>query len=434
MRIRSWLLNPVLLYGVIFGGYIVFPTLSALYFDESSQLFLGSVWDWSVVQKGLFLFLASLVSFYVGYHGSAYVCRYRFIPAPDYKSAQTMARWAFLPLVIFSIGMMGNAYFFGQYEGGDNPESFYKASESVRAGIAILYFTVEMLAAFLVIADWNYRGKIRGLTLFVVALGVIIAAKGMKRLELVTPILALIGFICLNKSKSLYVPAIVFACLVVTMSIVGAYRVDASIGVENLLAFVLEANFVVNSLYRVIDLIDNYNYPFTYAIELLAVPVSVIPNIFFPNKHLLVDVGPFWSDRIAISPLGGYYGLAHLYRYGGIAAVVVFSICLGLVLGYLYRRFLRSFNGSRFTSIFYPVIIVPFLFHYVRDDVVVAIKLVLQTGILLFLLGQVKFVVRNGLPRAKPGPSKDAGPRNGPGEVQPDVGAGDLRSPVGRLV
>jgi len=42
----------------------------------------------------------------------------------------------------------------------------------------------------------------------------------------------------------------------------------------------------------VIDLIDNYNYPFTYAIELLAVPVSVIPNIFFPNKHLLVDVGP----------------------------------------------------------------------------------------------------------------------------------------------
>jgi len=81
------------------------PTLSALYFDESSQLFLGSVWDWSVVQKGLFLFLASLVSFYVGYNGSAYVCRYRFIPAPGYKSAQTMADGV-PALVIFSIGMM----------------------------------------------------------------------------------------------------------------------------------------------------------------------------------------------------------------------------------------------------------------------------------------------------------------------------------------
>jgi hypothetical protein len=433
MRIRSWLLNPVLLYGVIFGGYIVFPTLSALYFDESSQLFLGSVWDWSVVQKGLFLFLASLVSFYAGYRGSAHIYRYRFIPVPDYKSAQTMARWAFLPLVIFSIGLMGNAYFFGQYEGGDNPGGFYTVSESVRAGVAILYFTIEMLAAFLLIADWNYRGKVRGFTLLAVTLGVIIVAKGMKRLELVTPILALIGFIYLNKSKPLYVPAIVFAFLFVTLSIVGAYRVGASIGFENLLSFVLEANFVVNSLYRVIDLIDNYNYPFTYAIELLAVPVSVIPNIFFPDKHLLIDVGLSWNDRMEISPQGGYYGLAHLYRYGGIVAVVVFSICLGLVLGYFYRRFLRSFNGSRFTSIFYPVIILPFLFHYVRDDVVVAIKLVLQTGILLFLLGQVKSAVRNGLPHARPEPSKDASPRNSPAEVEPDVGAGD-RGPVGRLV
>ena len=415
MTIRSWLLNPVLLYGVIFGAYITFPTLSAVYFDENSQLFLGSVWDWSIVQKGLFVFFASLVSFYVGYRGSAHIYRYRFIPVPDYKSAQTMTRWVFLPLVIFAIGLMGNAYTLGQYEGGDNPEGFYKVSESVRAGVAILYFTIEMLAAFLLIADWNYRGKIRGFTLLLVTLGVVIAAKGMKRLELVTPILALIGFIYLNKSKALYVPAILFAFLVVILSIVGAYRVGASIGLENLLAFVLEANFVVNSLYRVIDLIDNYNYPFTYAIELLAIPVSVIPNILFPNKHLLVDVGIYWTDRIEISPLGGYYGLAHLYRYGGVVAVVVFSICLGLILGYFYRRFLRSFNGSRFTSIFYPVVIVPFLFHYVRDDVVVGVKLVLQTGILLFLLAQVKFIVRNGLPQASSAPFGRGGPRNSQG-------------------
>ncbi len=423
MTIRLWLLNPVFLYGVIFGAYIAFPTLSALYFDETSQLFLGGVWDWGIVQKGFFVFLASLVSLYVGHRGSAYFYRYRFIPVPDYKSAQTVARWVFLPLVIFAVGLMGNTYFFGRYEGGDNPESFSQASEGVRAGIAILFFTIEILSAFLLVADWNYKGKIRRITLLVVMLGIIVAAKAMKRMELVTPILALLGFMYLNKSKALYVPALVVAFLVVLLSIVGAYRVGADVGPENLLSPVLEANFVVNSLYRVIDLIDNYSYPFTYAIELLALPVSVIPNVVFPNKHLLVDVGAFWADRVEISPLGGYYGLAHLYRYGGIVAVVIFSICLGLSLGYFYRRFLKSFDGSRFKSIFYPVIILPFLFHYVRDDVVVAVKLVLQTGILLFLLGQVKFIVRNGLPQTRSGSLGGVRSGTSSGEVGPDVGA-----------
>jgi len=433
MTIRLWILNPVLLYALIFGAYIFFPTLSAIYFDEYPQLFLGSVWDWSIVQRGLFVFFASLVSLYIGYRGSAYISRYRLIQVPDYKSAQTLARWIFLPLVIFSIGLMGNAYFFGQYEGGENPESFYLVSESVRAGIAILYFTVEMLAAFLLIADWNYRGKIRKVTFFVVVLGVIVAAKGMKRLELVTPILALLGFIYLNKSKALYIPAILFALLVVILSAVGAYRVGASIGVENLIAFVLEANFVVNSLYQVIDLVDNFNYPFTYAIELLAVPVSVIPNIFLPSKHLLVDVGPYWTDRLEINPQGGYYGLAHLYRYGGVAAVIIVSVCLGLVLGYFYRRFMRSFDGSRFTSIFYPVVVLPFFFHYVRDDVVVAVKLVLQTGILLFLLGQVKLFVRNGMPPKRSGSDRNR-LRSGQRKGEPDARTGAPSGPIGRLL
>jgi len=289
---------------------------------------------------------------------------------------------------------MGSTFFSNPYEGTIDPEGFYQLSDSVRAGVAILYFTIEMMAAFLLVADWNYRGRIRRLTLFIVALGMIVAVGKMKRLELATPILALLGFIYLDKSKALYKPALLLVALLLVISAVGTYRLGLGFGLDSLLAVPLEANLVVNSLYRVIDLIDNNGYPFTYAIELLALPASVIPSLFLPDKHLLVDVGPLWADRLEVNPTGGYYGLAHLYRYGGFVAVIVISALFGLTLGYLYRRFLKSFDGSKFTSVFYPVIMVPLLFHYVRDDVIVAIKLTFQTGILLLLLAYIARLIR----------------------------------------
>jgi len=401
MKIRSWLLNPVVLYGVIFGGYIAIPTISATYFDEYTQLFLGSVWDFSIVQRGLLVFLISLAAFYFGYRGSMFFSNYTILPLTNYRSAQTVVRWSLVPLALLAVSLMGPGYLSSQYEGVIDPEGFYHVSDSVRAGVTILYFTVEILVSFLLIADWNYRGRIKPLTILAVTVVVVVAAGGMKRLELMTPILGFFGFVYLNRSKALYTPAILLVLFIAVLAGIGTYRLGLGFGLASLASIPLEANFVVNSLYRVIDLVDNNGYPFTHAVELLAIPISVIPNLLFPDKYLVLDIDPLWSDRLEVSPLGGYYGLAHLYRYGGTLAVGIFSLLLGLLLGYLYRRFLRSFDGSRFASIFYPVIIMPFLFHYVRDDITVAIKLLLQTAILLYVLSEAERLIRNASNKAK---------------------------------
>jgi len=151
-------------------------------------------------------------------------------------------------LLLLSAALMGSTFFSNPYEGTIDPEGFYQLSDSVRAGVAILYFTIEMMAAFLLVADWNYRGRIRRLTLFIVALGMIVAVGKMKRLELATPILALLGFIYLDKSKALYKPALLLVALLLVISAVGTYRLGLGFGLDSLLAVPLEANLVNNTI------------------------------------------------------------------------------------------------------------------------------------------------------------------------------------------
>ena len=169
----------------------------------------------------------------------------------------------------------------------------------------------------------------------------------------------------------------------------GSARVGSEMGFSSLLSFVLEANFVNNSFYKVIELIKEQGYNFTYGIELLGIPFSALPGWIFPQKYSLIDPGEEWANRALISPQGAYFGLAHLYRYGGLTSIILISIGLGFLLGTAYRRFVKSWDGQKYDSLYYPIAIFPFLFHYVRDDFTVAVKICIQIGIVLFLYEQV---------------------------------------------
>lgn len=382
---RYWLLNPVTLYGAIFGTYLLPPTITALFFQDYSFLFLQGSWDSQTVIKGLVIFLVSLLSFYFGYSLSSFVPQKAFLPTINYKKTAAIAKVVFLPFLFIAITLIGGTYFTSKYLAGADPESFVNMDTNTRFGVAVLYFTVETFIAFLIISDWNYRKKIRLKTLLLIMIGFLLVLQNMKRLEMITPVMASLAFIYTDKKKTLHVPLLAAFSVVIIASFMGTIRAAGDVGVGSLLSFVLEANFVTNSYYKVIQLIHESGYPYTFGIELLAIPFAIVPGVLLPQKHSMIDVGQYWANRVEISPQGAYYGLAHLYRYGGIYSVTILSIILGFMLGRCYRYFLNSYDGKQFNSIFYPVMIFPFLFHYVRDDIVVAIKISLQLGIILYI-------------------------------------------------
>lgn len=119
-KFRTWLLHPLVLYTSVFGAYILPPTVSALFFDQFSHLFLQGVWSKRLVIDGLCLFLTSVVAMGVGYRLSSLITLFKF-PHINYKQVSTVTSMTLLPTLLLAIFLIGGAYFSGGYEGGGGP-------------------------------------------------------------------------------------------------------------------------------------------------------------------------------------------------------------------------------------------------------------------------------------------------------------------------
>ena len=396
---RNYLINPVFVYAGVFGVYLAFPVISVLLFPEQSQLFLGDAWDVSIVYKGLGLFFLSVFGFFVGARFAKFGSRQNAASPLFTPATAQFIRVILIPVLLFSVMLQGSDYFAINYLGGDDAYGFYSLPPLIRAGIAIRYFTFEYLVTAILIWDWAYYRRIRVSTIIIVAVCYLFMINGMKRLEMLTPLISIGAYVYLDKRRSMARAILWLGFLVLAFSYIGAFRLGNDFDVSSVISFVLEANFTTNSFFRTIELVDSFGYPYTFGMELLKLPLDLIPTLLFPNKAEIGFVANVWADRSEVSPLGAFYGLAHLYRYGGVVAVFVGSLFLGYLISAMHRGFVRSLIGRGLPSIIYPTILFPFMFHYVRDDLTVALKMVGQFFLLVLIVSQfckifpVKFAV-----------------------------------------
>lgn len=395
-------LNPLVIYSSVTFTYFFPSFISGIYFDDIPFLFLSKeARDSDILFKGLLIVVSSLISCSVGFV---------LFPKSFVKTKSTSLSFysGGSLLILSAVGIFIGIIIYG-------PQRYFFAgyalneSDSVSwvIGNNIVYFCGEILIALSLSVRLIDEKKIYKLDYLVVLSLLLLLLFRLKRLEAVTAILSITTlYVCLFNISVKKIVLIILVLLII-ISLIGGLRqgLDEYDPILTILSIALEANYTCNSFYGTIYLIDIQGYDYTYGKDLLAIPIQSIPTFILPFKQEIIDtlVNKNWSNSYVLNPLGAFFGLANIYKQGGIYMIVVFNFTLGLIFKYTFVKFKYSLinNVKSFYIYFYPIMIYSFVFHFTRDDINVAFKMIFQCILLYYIIVLLKsaslniFSIRN---------------------------------------
>lgn len=388
-RFNLVLLNPVTIFTGLTLLYFIPAYISGMYFSDIPGITLSDeAGNPTYLNKGLLLVVESILAFALGFY---LLNVSRKLPKQLVFPASNLIMKICLYAVITGIFIYGPLrYFAGGYAVYDTDDTRWQI------GNGIVYFCAEVLIGLALVVEIFNRKKITLMIGISATIVLFLLLFRLKRLELLIAILSFFSFYVCVKNVKRKTIAIFLLSAVVCISLVGGLR----FGLENASwisitgSILFEANYTVNSLFGTIYLIDSRHFDYTYGLNLLSIPIRVVPSFLLPYKYDIVSFlsDDDWSKTYVLSPLGASFGLSHLYRYGGQLSVILFSLGLGSLFKFLYVKFKISLsNGVKSVYlIFYPIILFSFTFHFIRDDVTVAFKFLFQLFVLYFLFVLVK--------------------------------------------
>lgn len=381
-----FLLNPIVIYLGINNLYFIPSYVSGFIFTDIPFLFLSKeAKDPEILQKGLYSMIVANFFFILGYIVYRKIFTSNRLKTNIFLSGNIILILAFLGVIVGILIYEPSRYFFADYALSETDDIRWTIGNN------IVYFCGEILVALGLSVIFINGGKLKPLNIIIVFFTIFLLLFRLKRLEMIIPILSTIAiYICRNKI-SIFKIISVFLLLIVAISLIGGLR----FGLENydpimtVLSIVLEANYTCNSFYSTIYLIDFQGYSYAYGKDFLIIPIQIIPTFILPFKQNIVNslVNKNWSNGYVLNPLGAFFGMANVYRQGGIIVVAIFNFILGIGFKNLFITFKESLQNDRKSFILYsyPIILYSFTFHFVRDDINVAFKMIIQIFFVFYL-------------------------------------------------
>lgn len=270
-------------------------------------------------------------------------------------------------------------------------------AQGATLGMALVYFAVGCFGLIVAYAMLLYRQTQNRYSLALIAFSLLSALAILliraKRLEVVITLLpAFIIFLSSRKSYKVATSRIVIGS-VVLVGLVGIsiMRVGDEFDIFSLnFYFFSEGLYAGHSLPGLIARYQSNMIDYEYGIRFVSALLGFVPRFLWPEKDDIVYAGNLALD--GLSPLGATSLLAEIVLQGGMIAVVLCYVVMGILFDRSSRfesvwdqAISHGYVPTRFIA--YLVLTTTFVPHF-RDGIIPAIKLSLQAGaFMLFLVG-----------------------------------------------